>query len=114
VRFEITLDCPDPAALAPFWAAAVGAEHVEIGERYATVHPPGGDGRCPIVLQRVPEAKQAKSRAHLDLYVDDLEAEVDRLVGLGASPVGDGPVREGGEEWVVLADPAGNEFCVCR
>jgi len=117
VRFEITLDCPDPGALATFWAAAVHAERIEPDEpdgRYVTVHPPAGDGVCPIVLQRVPEPKQGKSRVHLDVYVDDLEAETDRLVALGATPVGPGPFAESGESWVVLADPAGNEFCVCR
>jgi Glyoxalase-like domain len=46
-------------------------------------------------------------RVHLDLHTDDLEAEVARLVGLGATEV----ARHGG--WVVLRDPAGMDFCVC-
>jgi hypothetical protein len=114
VRFEITLDCPDPRALAEFWAAAVHAERVDDGDRYVTVHPPAGDGLCPLVLQRVPEPKQGKSRVHLDVYVDDLSGEVDRLVALGATRLGADAVHESGETWIVLADPAGNEFCVCR
>jgi predicted enzyme related to lactoylglutathione lyase len=113
MRFEITLDCPDPASLSDFWAAAVHAARVEVGPRYATVYPPDGVGLCPIVLQRVPEPKQGKSRVHLDLYVDDFLAEADRLVALGATRIGPS-ITEQGETWVVLADPAGNEFCVCR
>ncbi len=113
VRFEITIDCPDPVVLSEFWAAAVHAEEVQVGERYVTVMPPAADGTIPIVLQRVAEPKQGKSRVHLDLYVDDIEAEAGRLAALGATRLR-GPIDELDETWVVMADPAGNEFCVCR
>jgi len=62
----------------------------------------------------VGEPKVGKLRMHLDLYSDDLEAEVTRLEALGATRIGEAVVGEAGERWVVLADPEGNEFCVCE
>lgn len=111
-RLEIGLDCPDPSALAPFWLAALRYDVVEgDGEPYLNLLP--ADGIGPIVfLQRVPEDKVAKNRMHLDLYSDEPAELVDRLCGLGATRVGE---RVGADDgWFqVLADPAGNEFCVC-
>ncbi|MSW86893.1 MAG: VOC family protein, partial [Actinobacteria bacterium] len=48
-------------------------------------------------------------RLHLDLRPDDCEAEVERLLELGARRV---DIGQGEQSWVVLADPEGNEFCV--
>ena len=56
-----------------------------------------------------PDAKTTKNRLHIDLRPDDQEAEVERLVDMGARPVDIGQHDVG---WVVLADPEGNEFCV--
>jgi hypothetical protein len=115
VRFEITMDCPDPAALTDFWAEAVHAVTIERGDRYVILHPPEGEGVVPIVLQRVPEPKVGKARVHLDIYVDAdvLEAEIERLVQLGATRVSTDVFTEDGEQWFVMADPVGNEFCLC-
>jgi len=65
-----------------------------------------------LIFLAVPEGKQAKNRLHLDLRPDDQDAEVARLLGLGATraDVGQGVDKT----WVVLADPEGNEFCVLR
>jgi len=58
----------------------------------------------------VPETKQIKNRLHLDFRPDDRDAEVERLLSLGATRV---DVGQGADvPWVVLADPEGNEFCV--
>jgi hypothetical protein len=54
----------------------------------------------------------AARRHHLDLYSDDKDAEVQRLIGLGASLVEDWDYEEGAD-YIVLADPDGNPFCVC-
>ncbi len=59
---------------------------------------------------KVPEGKTVKNRVHLDLHADDPEAEVTRLLGLGASHVHE--KKEWGSQWTTLADPEGNEFCV--
>ncbi|NNN36474.1 VOC family protein [Streptomyces sp. S3(2020)] len=65
-----------------------------------------------LLFQRVPEEKAVKNRLHLDLHPGDGKraSEVERLTGLGASVLRE--VREAGGEWVVMADPEGNEFCV--
>jgi predicted enzyme related to lactoylglutathione lyase len=62
----------------------------------------------------VPEPKQAKNRMHLDLWVADIEAEAQRLVRLGARRQSVKPVEELGSRWIVMADPEGNEFCLCQ
>ncbi|MDH6217654.1 VOC family protein [Streptomyces pseudovenezuelae] len=65
-----------------------------------------------LLFQRVPEAKSGKNRLHLDLHPGPelRDGEVERLEGLGASVLR--RVKEAGGEWVVMADPEGNEFCV--
>ncbi|MFD7134723.1 VOC family protein [Streptomyces sp. NPDC059894] len=65
-----------------------------------------------LLFQRVPEAKTGKNRLHLDLHPGDgrRAAEVERLTALGASVLRE--VRDPSGEWVVMADPEGNEFCV--
>ncbi|MET8244602.1 VOC family protein [Streptomyces sp. NPDC005202] len=65
-----------------------------------------------LLFQRVPEAKTVKNRLHLDLHPgeDRRAGEVERLEGLGASVLRH--VKEPAGEWVVMADPEGNEFCV--
>jgi predicted enzyme related to lactoylglutathione lyase len=67
-----------------------------------------------ILLQRVAEPKQGKNRMHLDIKTPDVDGEVDRLVTLGAKRLSDAPMEQLGQRWVVMADPEGNEFCVCR
>jgi predicted enzyme related to lactoylglutathione lyase len=106
---SITFDCGDPAALAGFWAGITGY-------RMGTVNPfvaeLGGDGSVGprMLFIKVPEGKAAKNRMHLDLGADDLEAEVDRVLGLGAELVG--RYDEWGVTWATFRDPEGNEFCV--
>ncbi|MGW0910844.1 VOC family protein [Streptomyces sp. NPDC002784] len=65
-----------------------------------------------LLFQRVPEEKTGKNRLHLDLHAPEgrREAEVERLRGLGASVLRE--VKEPSGQWVVMADPEGNEFCV--
>ena len=57
----------------------------------------------------MPEGKSVKNRIHLDFTPDDQDAEVSRLLALGARHV---DIGQGEQSWVVLADPEGNEFCV--
>ena len=68
---------------------------------------PGTGGSMQLLLQELgPDDPATTARAHLDLGTDDVEAEVRRLMALGASRVSDG------RGWVVLRDPAGQDFCV--
>ncbi|WP_321160612.1 VOC family protein [Janibacter hoylei] len=66
------------------------------------------DARLPA--GRRPDA--GENRLHLDLGAPDLDAEVERLTGVGASVVE--PRRMGDFRWVTMADPDGNEFCVAE
>ena len=89
--------------------------HVVWREGAAINHPDGREsGRPRILFQLVPEAKTVKNRVHLDVRVgeDKVEAEVERLVGKGGTFLHRG--RQGPHQWVTLADPEGNEFCVVR
>ena len=69
-------------------------------------------GRPRVLFQAVPEPKTVKNRVHLDVRAgaDRREAEVARLVALGATELW--RASQGPYEWVTLADPEGNEFCV--
>ncbi|MCX4576794.1 VOC family protein [Streptomyces sp. NBC_01571] len=70
-----------------------------------------GQGRR-LLFQRVPELKSSKNRLHLDVHAGPgrRAEEVARLQELGAGVLRH--VKEPGGEWVVMADPEGNEFCV--
>lgn len=108
---NVTFDCVDPVAVSEFWAAVLekkidpdGTEHFRsIGRK---------TGSPAYLFVEVPEAKHGKNRVHIDLRTDDLEAEVERLTGLGATVVEEH--HEWGFAWTVLADVEGNEFCVGR
>jgi predicted enzyme related to lactoylglutathione lyase len=105
----ITIDCADPGKLAEFWTEAVGYRVASDWGAFVMLVPADGDG-LPLGLQKVPEARMAKNRVHIDWHTEDRPAEVDRLVKLGASVLGEKSVP--GLTWTVMADPEGNEFCV--
>ena len=108
MRIELTLDCVDLDAITAFWQAALGyAREGTIDGRYVTL----AGGGPSLTLQQVPEPK---NRMHLDLLVDNLEAEVTRLRELGAAMVTPVAREEFGQRWFVLAEPEGNEFCVAE
>lgn len=105
----ITFDCTDPDALAQWWAEAVGGEVTafEPGEFVVVIR----EGGPRLGFQKVPDVTPGKNRVHVDFTASDVEAEVARLVGLGASETAR---HSFGDEfsWVVLTDPAGNAFCI--
>ena len=105
----------EPYEIAQFWTSVVGHPvHPECaaGDDEVGLAMPAGQPR--LLFVRVPEAKTDKNRVHLDVQPDQpRDAEVDRLVRLGAKLVDD-QRRADGTGWVVLSDPAGNEFCVER
>jgi predicted enzyme related to lactoylglutathione lyase len=108
----LVLDCQEPARLADFWAAAL--DYVSLGEAgaYVVLLPNGRPGP-KLLLQQVPEPKTVKNRMHLDIDAVDIEAEAARLEALGARRVTDDQFHEHGSHWILMADPEGNEFCVC-
>ena len=111
-QLGLVLDCTDPERLAEFWAPALGYVNLGTVGSYVALFPDGAPGP-KLLLQQVPEGKTVKNRMHLDIEVRDIHAEVDRLVALGAKRVSDGPCREHGSTWFLMADPEGNEFCIC-
>jgi hypothetical protein len=64
-----------------------------------------------VSLQLTDETPNQPVRVHLDLYTDEQDRQVRRLVGLGATRVEDWPYPED-PDFVVLRDPDGNEFCI--
>jgi predicted enzyme related to lactoylglutathione lyase len=112
----VVLDCADLDRAGRFWCAALGyvAFPKEPGSGpYRVLLPADGDG-IELLLQQVPESKATKNRMHLDLRVLDLDAEVSRLIQLGARHATEEPLQNNGWVWYVLLDPDGNEFCVLR
>jgi glyoxalase superfamily protein len=111
-RVEVGIDCADPEALAPFWLVALGYARARgNGDPFIDLLP-DDPGRPVVFLQRTRDPKRGKNRVHLDLYVPEPVALAERLVALGASRLGE-PRGEGAEWFQVMADPEGNEFCVC-
>ena len=112
-KLGLVLDCTDATALGEFWSAALGYTNVGKFGTYVVLlaTEPGGP---KLLLQQVPEAKAGKNRMHVDLHAEDIEAEAHRLEALGATRSEAGVVRsEHGTSWIQMADPEGNEFCVC-
>jgi len=122
---ELSVDCADPAALARFWAAALGYAVLDEDPELVEIGPAGrtdeqlldavrsGPVAPTIFFARVPEEKVVKNRLHLDLSpVDsDRDTEIARLEALGARRTDLAPPDV---TWVVMLDPEGNEFCVLR
>src|SRR5512139_318941 len=105
----ITFDCSDPDSLADWWAKVVdgNVNAVAPGEFVMVAR----EGSPTLGFQRVPDPTPGKNKVHVDLHAADREAEVARLVEMGARETGRnsfGPDFS----WVVLTDPEGNAFCI--
>ncbi|WP_433786315.1 VOC family protein [Actinomycetospora sp. CA-101289] len=107
----VAVDARDPESLAAYWCAVLGTDVVR---RWTDAHDTpyveiGLVGEVVLLFQAVAEPTAGKNRVHLDVAAPgDQEAELGRLVGLGATVLDVAPDHP----WVVLADPEGNEFCV--
>jgi len=108
---DVVIDCADPKRLAEFWKAALGWQPIHQAKEVIVMAEPSDSGPM-LVLLRVPEAKTVKNRVHIDVNPVGctVEEEAERLVGLGARRI---DIGQGKQPWVVMADPEGNEFCVC-
>src|ERR1022692_2499149 len=110
---ELVLGCRDPEVLARFWCEVLDFVvldreddgSVEIGTREGF-----GGPQPTIILRRRDKPEKGKSRLHIDVNATDRDqdAELERLLKLGARPADIGQTGE--EQWHVLADPEGNEF----
>ena len=104
----MVIDTTDPRAASAFWSAVLRApvSH-DWGEYIVLASEP------QIVFQFVGRPTPGKNRIHIDLQAagaEDMDAEIERVLGLGATRVASVEMR--GMAWVVLADPEGNEFCL--
>lgn len=110
--FAATIDAPDTSALARFYADLTGMEVTYDGDEGAMVAGDGGSLMFQRVEQYTPPEwpdPQHPQQAHLDLYVDDLDAGEARALELGARRLPNDDA-----DWRVFADPAGHPFCLCR
>jgi predicted enzyme related to lactoylglutathione lyase len=110
---HIVVDARDLPGLARFWIEVLGWRVLSERDREIVIGP---DVDAPVGMCFMPVTgpKTVKNRLHLDLTTSaaDRDAEIARLLALGARPADVGQTGE--ESWTVLADPEGNEFCVVR
>ena len=108
--YAIVIDVNDLETCAKFWSQVLGADILYQNEKYLRL---GQKGERPtLLLQKVPEPHEVKNRVHIDLDVPDLDAAVSRVQDLGGHKLRQ--LSEYGIEWVVMADPEGNEFCLTK
>jgi predicted enzyme related to lactoylglutathione lyase len=108
---NVVIDCADHDVVVPFWTAALGWTAHPINEQFVGLRAPAEERiGFDILFQKVPEPKVGKNRAHIDFDAADVEAEVERLVGLGGRKIAEHNL--GSFRWTIVADPEGNEFCV--
>jgi catechol 2,3-dioxygenase-like lactoylglutathione lyase family enzyme len=108
---SIVLRVDDLERQARFWEAALDyVRRVDDSDDFLLLRPRGGIGPN-ISLDRVRSTLQVPPRIHLDLYADDQASEVERLIALGATEV-HWDKRPPDADYIILADPEGNRFCV--
>jgi predicted enzyme related to lactoylglutathione lyase len=108
----VTVDCVDPERVARFWSALLGRPAgpsqdgwVYLGER--------GDPQPRLVFQPVAAPQAGKVRIHLDVSVDDIDAAVREVAGLGGRSTGERHEYDEGVV-VVMTDPEEHEFCLVQ
>ena len=109
-RYAFVLDVNDLDACGRFWSQVLGAEVLYQDQKYVRLGQQGA--RPTLLLQKVPERRADKNRAHIDLDVMDLDKAVSRVQALGGRRLR--AVNEYGIAWVVMSDPDGNEFCLIK
>ena len=110
---SIVIRVTDLEAQSRFWCAALDLEPRDLGSPdFRVLRPRSGQG-ANISLDLHHSARSLPPRIHLDLYSDDQEADVARLLGLGAKSV-DWPGRPADADYIILEDPEGNRFCVVQ
>ncbi len=110
LNIDIVIDCVAPERLAEFWAAALGYRNVGWFDPYLLLAPPV-TGFPSVVLKQVADAKTTTTGRQVTIRADDVHGEAARLERLGATRVDAG--ETGDRAWIAMADPEGNEFCVC-
>ncbi|SFN83685.1 hypothetical protein SAMN05216219_2297 [Mycetocola miduiensis] len=105
----LAFDCADPPALAKFWQKLLGGKVILDKSGDAELQRSGSNVRFDFL--KVPEAKAGKNRLHLDLRSRVYDAAIADALSFGATLADD---IYDGDDWQVLRDPEGNEFCILR
>ncbi|MFE5034490.1 VOC family protein [Streptomyces sp. 900105755] len=119
---NVVLDCPDPYALAAFYAAVAGGTPVAEEEDWVVLRLPDGLRLCFQLAEGYtppewPRADHGSQQVHLDFDAgpawEDVDAAEKKVLALGARLLRreEDPVAE---DFRVFADPAGHPFCLCR
>ncbi|HEV7625290.1 MAG TPA: VOC family protein [Streptomyces sp.] len=114
----VALDCPDPKALADFYARVLGGEVRKDHDDWYDLYVPGGPR---LAFQRAPgfqppswpQADSNSQQMHLDFYVADIDAAQEHILSIGATAL-DLDDDGGARGFRVYADPVGHPFCLCR
>jgi catechol 2,3-dioxygenase-like lactoylglutathione lyase family enzyme len=121
-RFDtVVIDCPDPYALAEFYAALLGQQIADDGDDSWQSLRGDGSGVC-LAFQRIDNylppdwPDGSPQQLHLDLTVDDFVTAHQKALTLGATPLSpmSPPEPHQTDGFRVYADPAGHPFCLCR
>ena len=107
---SIVIRVDDLDRQAAFWAAALDYEALRADVDFVLLRPRDGNGPN-VSLDQVRSTVQVPPRIHLDLYTEDQPGEVARLIALGATEV-HWDKRPADADYIILADPEGNRFCV--
>lgn len=115
---ELVVAAADANLLASFWSEVLG--YIELGREddgsieIGPAEAGFGGSQPTMVFSPSSDPRAGKFRLHIDVNPTDRdqEAELRRLLALGARPADVG--QTGTESWHVLADPEGNEFCLLR
>ena len=107
---SIVLRVDDLERQAAFWTEALAYERVDMDHDFVLLRPKDGVGPN-VSLDRVHSELQIPPRLHLDLYTERQAEEVERLLALGATEI-HWDKRPADADYVILADPEGNRFCV--
>jgi hypothetical protein len=104
--YSVVVDAMDPNRLARWWAEVLDFRLLREASGEVVI---GREGGPRLLFTRVPAAKPDRGRLHIELDPDDRDAEMERLLDMGARHVAAGAA---GGARIVLADPEGNEFCI--
>jgi predicted enzyme related to lactoylglutathione lyase len=116
MSFVITLDVNNPKLMINFWSSILryeldSSDQFEDPEQVYWYLVDPADKGTRLLIQQVREPVTAKSRIHIDVHVDDIEAEAERAINMGAKRVDPTPMTEFGATWIRMLDPEGNHFC---